>query len=117
MTIAVFWSLLTFWRLLLHKKSYVLAAQASIKIVKLTLFRMRTSICPNRAHARRKGGRGGLNFDIFCKKGCFLIFEWENQISPLLVPPLEKFWKNPLVPPEKIHPTPMIGPLCMTKNK
>jgi len=34
------------------------------------------------------------------KKGCFLSFERENQISPLLAP-LEKFRKTPLVPPQQ----------------
>jgi len=39
----------------------------------------------------------------------FLVLSGKKQISPLLAP-LEKFWKNPLVPPplEKILPTPMI---------
>jgi len=29
----------------------------------------------------------------------FLFLSGKKQISPLLPPPLEKFWKNPLVPP------------------
>jgi len=39
------------------------------------------------------------------KKVVFLVSSGKNQISPLLAP-LEKFRKNPLVPPlEKILPT------------
>jgi len=52
-------------------------------------------------------GRGGkrealapLDFENFSKKGCFLSFEWEKQISPHLAP-LEKFWKNPQWPSRK----------------
>jgi len=49
-----------------------------------------------------KGARFTLDFEICSKKGCFLSFEWKNQISPLLAPPLEKCRKNPLVlPPRK----------------
>jgi len=47
-------------------------------------------------HGRRKGGpRPPWILKISAKKGCFLSFEWEKQISPLLAP-IEKFWKNPL---------------------
>jgi len=47
-------------------------------------------------HGRRKGGpRPPWILKISAKKGCFLSFEWEKQISPLLAPK-EKFWKNPL---------------------
>jgi len=55
-------------------------------------------------HGRRKGGGRSWPspwiLTILAKKGCFVSFEWEKQISPLLVA-LEKFWKNPLVPPWK----------------
>jgi len=50
-----------------------------------------------------RGGAGGprrpLDFEIYiAKKGCFLSFEWEKTNFTTFVP-LEKFWKNPLVPP------------------
>jgi len=43
-----------------------------------------------------RGSRTPLDFEIFSKKGVF--------ISPLLTP-LEKFWKNPLVPPPEKNPS------------
>ena len=50
-------------------------------------------------HGRRKGGgRTPLDFENFSKKGVFLVSNGKSKISPLLAP-LEKFWKNPLVPP------------------
>jgi len=43
------------------------------------------------------------------KKVVFSVLSGKKQISPVLFwAPLEKFWKNPLVPPlEEILPTPM----------
>jgi len=57
-------------------------------------------------------GRGDLAtpwiLKISSKKVIFLISSGKKQIT-LLLSPLEKFWKNPLVPPlEKILPTPVI---------
>jgi len=53
-------------------------------------------------HGRRKEGRGGsrhpLDFENFSKKGCFLSFKWEKQISQFW-PLLEKFWEKSLVAP------------------
>ena len=47
-------------------------------------------------------------FENFSKKGCFLSFEWEKQISPLLATPRKILEKSPVVaPPEKILPMPM----------
>jgi len=51
-------------------------------------------------HGRRKGTGGAnppcpLGFWNFQKKGCFFSFEWEKQISPLLVLPWKNFGKNP----------------------
>ena len=61
-------------------------------------------------HRRRKGWAGGARFPwilkISAKKGCFLNFQWENPHYTTFGPSLEKFWKNPVVPPlEKILPT------------
>jgi len=43
------------------------------------------------------------------KKVVFLVSSGKKQISPLLAP-IDKFWKNPQVPPlEKILPTPMVA--------
>jgi len=54
-----------------------------------------------------QGGIHPLDFEIFNKKVVFLVLGRKKQISPLLGP-VEKCWKNPLVPPlEKIFPTPM----------
>jgi len=45
----------------------------------------------------RRGRLGPpLDFKILAKKGCFLSFQGEKLISPLLAP-LQEFWKNPLV--------------------
>jgi len=65
-------------------------------------------------HGRRKGGRRGakapLEFEIFTKKVFFLSFGWEKNKFHHFWPPLQKFCKNPLVPPwEKILPTPMVS--------
>jgi len=35
------------------------------------------------------------------KRGCFLSFEWAKPNFITFGPPLEKFWKNPQVPPWK----------------
>jgi len=35
---------------------------------------------------------------ISAKKGCFLSFEWEKTSFTTFAIPLEKFWRNPLVP-------------------
>jgi len=52
---------------------------------------------------RGQGGQGPpLDFENFSKKVCFLSFEWKKQITTF-GPPLEKFWKNPLVPPLEIN--------------
>jgi len=49
-----------------------------------------------------------LDFEIFSKKGCFLILSGIKQFSPLLSHPLEKILKNSRAHPlEKILPTPM----------
>jgi len=40
-----------------------------------------------RMHGRRKGG---LDFEIFSKKGCFLSFEWKQSNFTTFCPP----WKN-----------------------
>jgi len=53
-----------------------------------------------------KGGQG--DFENFGKIGCFLNFEWEKQISPLLAPHGKIWEKSPSgTPLEKILPTPM----------
>ena len=57
----------------------------------------------NEAHGRRKGvGKPWPSWilKISAKKGYFLSFEWEKQIS-LVLALLEKFWKKPLWPPWK----------------
>jgi len=47
---------------------------------------------------------------ISANKVCFLSFEWEKSNFTTFGHPLEKFWKNPLVDPNrKIVPTPMYG--------
>jgi len=58
---------------------------------------------------RTEDGLGAsLHFDIFSKKKVVFLFLSEKKQTSLLLPPLEKFWKNPLVPPPgKILPTPM----------
>jgi len=61
-------------------------------------------------HGRRQGDLAPpLDFEIFCKKGCFLGFEWEkNKFHHFWPPPgkiLEKSSSAPLQ--EKILPTPM----------
>ena len=41
---------------------------------------------------------------IISKAGCFLNFEWVNEISPRLAPLQKSFWlplKNPLLPPQE----------------
>jgi len=50
-----------------------------------------------------RGGRGlgPLDLKISTKKGCFLSLEWEKTNFTTSGYPLEKFWKNPLVPPLK----------------
>ena len=61
-------------------------------------------------HGRRKGGGLVLpmDFEISTEKGCFLSFEWEKTNFATFPPPLEKFWKIPLVAPlEKILQRPM----------
>ena len=75
-------------------------------------------------HGRRRGERGvlaPLYFEIpQQKKVVFLISSGKNQIY-LLLAPLDKFKKNPLMPPlEKILPTPMVvtthfSPLCINR--
>jgi len=55
-----------------------------------------------------KGGRGAkapLDFEIFCKKGCFLGFQWEKTNFTTFAPPFEKFPSD--LPLEKNLPTPM----------
>ena len=50
-----------------------------------------------------EGGRGGLaplDFENISKKGCFLSFELEKP-NFTTFGPLEKLWKNPLVPPPR----------------
>jgi len=42
-----------------------------------------------------------LDFEIFSKKGCFLSFVWEKQISPLLTPSGKFLEKSPSAPPGK----------------
>jgi len=43
------------------------------------------------------------------KKSCFLSFKWEKTNVTTFGSPLEKLWKNTMVPPlEKILPTPML---------
>jgi len=54
-----------------------------------------------------------LDFEIICKKCCFLILRGKNQISLLLPSPCKKIWENPLLAlPGKNPPTPMIGVEC-----
>jgi len=43
-------------------------------------------------------GRRGWIVKISAKKGCFLSFEWEKQISPLLAPLWKNFGKIPWWP-------------------
>jgi len=51
-----------------------------------------------------------MDFEISIKKGCFLSFEWEKSNFTTFGSPMEKFRKNPLVPPlEKILPTLMLS--------
>ena len=55
-----------------------------------------------------RGGRGAkppLDFENFSKKGCFLSFEWENQISPLLAPPCKNFGRIPWWPTPGKNPS------------
>jgi len=47
------------------------------------------------------GGLGPLDFENFTKKGCFLSFEWEKQISPHLAPPGKILEKSPGASPGK----------------
>jgi len=50
----------------------------------------------------RGGSEGALappEFENFSKKGCFLSFKREKSNFTLFGPPLETFWKNPLVLP------------------
>ena len=50
------------------------------------------------------GGRGVRPLwilKISAKKGCFLSFEWEKQISPLLAPCWKNLGKIPWCPPGK----------------
>ena len=59
-------------------------------------------------------GKGGLVplwiLKISAKLVLFFVSVGKKQISLLLAPPLEKFWKSLLVDPlEKILPTPMPG--------
>jgi len=54
-----------------------------------------------------------LDFESFSKKGCFLSFEWEKQISLLLPPPLKKSLSASL---EKILPTPMVRDVASLHN-
>ena len=57
-------------------------------------------------HGRRQGSLPPLDFEIFCKKGCFLSFEWEkNKFHHFWPPPLEKFWKNPILSPPGKNPS------------
>jgi len=68
-------------------------------------------------HGRRKGGDlFPLDIKIFSKK-LFSSFRVEKKISRLL-PPLEKFWKNPLVAnPWKLsfrRPRPLVFQYCVT---
>jgi len=60
---------------------------------------IRQSSRPTRVHGRRKGGASPLDFENISKIGCFLSFEWEKTNFTTFGPPLEKFWKNPLVAP------------------
>jgi len=43
----------------------------------------------------------GQEFENFSKKGCFLSFEWEKEISPLLATPRKTFGKIHWCPPSK----------------
>jgi len=47
---------------------------------------------------RGAGGQDPLNLDIFRKKRLFSSFEWEKTNFTTFCSPLEKFWKNPLLP-------------------
>jgi len=46
----------------------------------------------------------GVDFENFSKIG-FPSFEWEKVNFTTLVPPLEKFWENPPVPPPGKNPS------------
>ena len=51
------------------------------------------------------GSRDPWILKIPAKKILFLISSGKKQISPLLPPPFEKFWKNALIPPPEKNPS------------
>jgi len=56
----------------------------------------------------RRGAGSGLallDFETFCKKGCFLSFQWEKINFTTFGPLLKKFRQNPLVPPPGKNPS------------
>jgi len=63
---------------------------------------LRSAALRVRTHGRRKEGRGSLGppwiLKISTKKVVFLVSTWKNKFHHFW-PPLEKFWKNPLVAP------------------
>jgi len=71
-------------------------------------------------HSEPRGGRGDLApwiLKFSAKKVIILVFSAKNKFNHFWTP-LEKFWKNPLVPPtlEKIIPTPMFRTMTCMPN-
>jgi len=52
-----------------------------------------------------EGAKPPLGFENYSKKGCFLSFEREEPNFTTFGPPLEKFWKNPLMAPPGKNPS------------
>ena len=111
---SIFENLDNFWpksHMVPHSKNSTLK-MSLIRIV-TSLIRIVTSTLPfltfeiTQVHGRRNGEAGwglALRFEIFPKKVYLLSFKWEKRNFTISVPPLETFWKNPLVPPLRENP-------------